>query len=91
MQSVCFDLFIFIVDETIATNVAAGIMSGTISSAIANPTDVLKVRSGVIEVCVENPIAFCSCGNCLLQMFTLKMEVIVAALGAWHGHAWCMQ
>lgn len=31
-------------DETIITNVLAGILSGTISSAVANPTDVLKVR-----------------------------------------------
>lgn len=32
-------------DETIYTNVAAGVLSGAISSAVANPTDVLKVRN----------------------------------------------
>ncbi len=31
-------------EETIATNVVAGVLSGAISSAVANPTDVLKVK-----------------------------------------------
>lgn len=30
-------------DETLLTNVMCGILSGVISSSIANPTDVLKV------------------------------------------------
>ena len=30
-------------EETVYTNVAAGVVSGALSSAIANPTDVLKV------------------------------------------------
>lgn len=30
-------------DETLLTNVICGILSGVISSTIANPTDVLKV------------------------------------------------
>lgn len=30
-------------DETLLTNVACGVLSGVISSSIANPTDVLKV------------------------------------------------
>jgi len=34
-------------EETIVTNVAAGIVSGALSSAIANPTDVLKVKDGL--------------------------------------------
>lgn len=33
-------------DETIVTNVVAGVISGAASSAIANPTDVLKVQVG---------------------------------------------
>lgn len=32
-----------ITDETIYTNVTAGVLSGAISSSVANPTDVLKV------------------------------------------------
>ncbi|NWQ84129.1 UCP5 protein, partial [Columbina picui] len=32
-------------DETLLINVICGVVSGVISSAIANPTDVLKVRS----------------------------------------------
>ena len=31
------------VEETIATNVMAGVLSGAILSSVANPTDVLKV------------------------------------------------
>ncbi|XP_029971249.1 kidney mitochondrial carrier protein 1 isoform X1 [Salarias fasciatus] len=31
-------------DETLLTNVACGVLSGVISSSIANPTDVLKIR-----------------------------------------------
>ena len=31
-------------DERLLTNVCAGVISGAVSSAIANPTDVLKVR-----------------------------------------------
>ncbi|KAK7807011.1 hypothetical protein U0070_011356 [Myodes glareolus] len=31
-------------DETLLVNVVCGILSGVISSAIANPTDVLKIR-----------------------------------------------
>ncbi|KAF7238692.1 Kidney mitochondrial carrier protein 1 [Varanus komodoensis] len=31
-------------DETLAVNVSCGILSGVISSSIANPTDVLKIR-----------------------------------------------
>ena len=38
----CVHVF-FLVDETIGTNMVAGILSGAISSAVANPTDVLKV------------------------------------------------
>ena len=34
-------------EETVYTNVAAGVVSGALSSAVANPTDVLKV-SGLI-------------------------------------------
>lgn len=30
-------------DETLLTNVMCGVLSGVISSSIANPTDVLKV------------------------------------------------
>lgn len=32
-------------DETLLINVVCGILSGVMSSAIANPTDVLKVSS----------------------------------------------
>lgn len=38
---VCFAPLIS--DETLLTNVACGILSGVVSSSIANPTDVLKV------------------------------------------------
>ena len=31
-------------DETLAGNVCCGIVAGVVSSAIANPTDVLKVN-----------------------------------------------
>lgn len=34
-------------DETLLINVVCGILSGVISSAIANPTDVLKVSSAM--------------------------------------------
>lgn len=34
-------------DETLLINVVCGILSGVISSAIANPTDVLKVSRAV--------------------------------------------
>lgn len=47
-QAVKFRAFLsksspLISDETLLTNVACGILSGVISSSIANPTDVLKV------------------------------------------------
>lgn len=42
-------------DETILTNVVAGILSGAISSAVANPTDVLKVQ-GLSRHCSPTPL-----------------------------------
>uniref|UniRef100_A0AAV2JVK8 Solute carrier family 25 member 30 n=1 Tax=Knipowitschia caucasica TaxID=637954 RepID=A0AAV2JVK8_KNICA len=36
-------------DETLLTNVVCGILSGVISSSIANPTDVLKAQGRVIQ------------------------------------------
>lgn len=36
-------LFIYEIDETLMMNVLCGVLSGVISSSIANPTDVLKV------------------------------------------------
>ena len=41
----CFSLSLSPADETLLTNVACGVVSGVISSSIANPTDVLKVRT----------------------------------------------
>lgn len=43
------DFLFSIADETLLINVICGVVSGVISSALANPTDVLKVRS----VCVQ--------------------------------------
>ena len=40
----CAWWFLSPAEETIVTNVAAGVVSGALSSAIANPTDVLKVK-----------------------------------------------
>lgn len=34
----------FFSDETIVINVFCGVVSGVLSSSLANPTDVLKVR-----------------------------------------------
>lgn len=42
MKSQIMSLF---ADETLLINVVCGILSGVMSSAIANPTDVLKVSS----------------------------------------------
>uniref|UniRef100_A0A8B9UA22 Brain mitochondrial carrier protein 1 n=1 Tax=Anas zonorhyncha TaxID=75864 RepID=A0A8B9UA22_9AVES len=47
-------------DETLLINVICGVVSGVISSALANPTDVLKVRS----ICGQRQLpwfAVCSC------------------------------
>lgn len=41
-------------DETLLINVVCGILSGVLSSAIANPTDVLKV-SGVPCILQAHP------------------------------------
>lgn len=50
------DFLFLIADETLLINVICGVVSGVISSALANPTDVLKVRS----VCVSSePSAVC--------------------------------
>lgn len=35
------------IDETLLINVVCGILSGVVSSTIANPTDVLKVSSTI--------------------------------------------
>ncbi|MEQ2158773.1 hypothetical protein GOODEAATRI_015851 [Goodea atripinnis] len=48
-------------DETLLTNVLCGILSGVISSSIANPTDVLKgvsltAQRAAIVVGVELPV-----------------------------------
>lgn len=40
----CINVFISATDETLPINVLCGVLSGVISSSIANPTDVLKVR-----------------------------------------------
>ncbi|XP_070614421.1 brain mitochondrial carrier protein 1 isoform X2 [Erythrolamprus reginae] len=37
-------MFFLIADETLLINVICGVISGVISSALANPTDVLKIR-----------------------------------------------
>lgn len=42
-------------DETLLTNVMCGVLSGVISSSIANPTDVLKVDICTHEDCVDSP------------------------------------
>lgn len=41
-------------DETLATNVLAGVIAGAISSALCNPTDVLKVRLQAQTVASKN-------------------------------------
>uniref|UniRef100_A0A4W3JH92 Brain mitochondrial carrier protein 1-like n=1 Tax=Callorhinchus milii TaxID=7868 RepID=A0A4W3JH92_CALMI len=38
------DSNIFLTDETLLVNVVCGILAGVVSSSIANPTDVLKIR-----------------------------------------------
>ena len=40
----CSPFSLLLLDETLVTNVMCGVLSGVISSAIANPTDVLKVQ-----------------------------------------------
>ncbi len=42
-QWISLSLFCPTIDETIYTNVVAGVISGAVSSSIANPTDLLKV------------------------------------------------
>lgn len=56
-------------EETIATNVVAGVLSGAISSAVANPTDVLKVRmqSGTI-------VSYSSRKSCLRHFHQIYQE-----------------
>lgn len=46
-------------DETLLTNVACGVLSGVISSSIANPTDVLKVGFYIHKDCA----GFCCCAQ----------------------------
>lgn len=41
--------FVYAIDETLMINVLCGILSGVISSSIANPTDVLKVIMCYVE------------------------------------------
>lgn len=40
-----FILCLFVTDETMVINVFCGVVSGVLSSSLANPTDVLKVIS----------------------------------------------
>ncbi len=40
-------VFIIFTDETLYYNVLAGVIAGAVSSAICNPTDVLKVSRKV--------------------------------------------
>lgn len=55
-------------DETLLTNVMCGILSGVISSSIANPTDVLKVAIRTHENCVGSP---CCCCNEIAGSFSV--------------------
>lgn len=43
-------------DETLLTNVMCGILSGVISSSIANPTDVLKVAICFADSAIVLPL-----------------------------------
>lgn len=43
-RSLGSDFLFLIADETLLINVICGVVSGVISSALANPTDVLKIR-----------------------------------------------
>lgn len=56
----------YLSDETLLTNVVCGILSGVISSTIANPTDVLKVAVSTPEAgfCRVFSGQFCSLLRC---------------------------
>lgn len=60
--------FVYGIDETLIINVLCGILSGVISSSIANPTDVLKV----IMFYVEFGLSFCPL---LEEMLNLLMNI----------------
>lgn len=52
-------------DETLLTNVMCGVLSGVISSSIANPTDVLKVATRLRESRVGACVLPFFCGSIL--------------------------
>lgn len=48
-------------DETLLSNVLAGMASGGIASAVANPTDVLKVMAVVMLLVLSMSLRVCLC------------------------------
>lgn len=59
-------------DETLLTNVMCGVLSGVISSSIANPTDVLKVafwRLRWISWLLFKEMAICNCSKAAEQVW----------------------
>jgi len=49
------------VEGSLPTNIIAGMLSGVISSSIANPTDVVKVCVYAYCVCVRACVRACVC------------------------------
>lgn len=92
-RSLGSDFLFLIADETLLINVICGVVSGVISSALANPTDVLKVRS--VCVCPVSPVQFaiCSCfltrvRHSQLRWGALSKPLLSLVLLLWACYEW---
>lgn len=75
------------VDETLLVNVVCGILSGVISSAIANPTDVLKVSPGCVVGHIPHLRTYCS--ECTGPLLLIILPLILKSLSL-VGHVVCI-
>lgn len=69
-------IYIYTVGETLYMNIISGVSSGVVASAIANPTDVLKVKyMHLYHLSIYSSLSLClyiSCNGWYINIFVIS-------------------